>query len=113
MNGEITQNPNSGEARHATRQGSRLLCLIQLCNECDRNVGVGHPFKQWPLLSHPYFTGFLSKLGVDKEGGFITLATAWPPLFLSVGHRLATPCPPLAFVFMTSFTPHLFIYSHF
>ncbi len=23
MNGEITQNPNSGEARHATRQGSR------------------------------------------------------------------------------------------
>ncbi len=23
MNGEITQNPSSGEARHATRQGSR------------------------------------------------------------------------------------------
>ncbi len=23
MNGEFTQNPNSGEARHATRQGSR------------------------------------------------------------------------------------------
>ncbi len=30
MNGEITQNPNSGEARHATRQGSRQYQLVIL-----------------------------------------------------------------------------------
>ncbi len=30
MNGEITQNPNSGEARHATRQGSRLKLVEKL-----------------------------------------------------------------------------------
>ncbi len=30
MNGEITQNPNSGEARHATHQGSRPVEDIHL-----------------------------------------------------------------------------------
>ncbi len=34
MNGEITQNPNSGEARHATRQGSRHA------DETDHHKGV-------------------------------------------------------------------------
>ncbi len=49
----------------------------------------------WPPFGHPYFNGFHSNLGVAKEG-FTTLATAWSPLFLSVGHLLATPWPPQA-----------------
>ncbi len=44
MNGEIMQNPNSGEARHATRQRSRyFFCsFIHSFNEYDRKVGVIH-----------------------------------------------------------------------
>ncbi len=81
----------------------RILFVVNLVAKEENGVRGSLPAMATPSppFGHPNLNGFPSKLGVAK-GGFTTFATAWPPLFLCVGHPLATPWPPLAIVILKS-----------